>query len=348
VLVDNAEGQAVDIFEITDPRHPRQIGETGLDDFGDAALPAPHGNDLFLHDVQFERIDGKPTLLLSYWDAGWILLDVTDPSRPTLLRGHDFAPADPLFGTTPPEGNAHQAYWSSDQRYILGATEDLTPFRLAGVIASGPFAGLDFEPTSPRPGRRQPPLERTGRSLRGDPLRERVSTVYVGSGCAPPRLSGRYAVALVERGGCELADKLAALAGAGYGAAIIFNSRGMGNCEASVPLGVPRDERVRVFGVPRSIGLAILGVRGYDVAACRAGESPSLPAPGHESAKVVIRSVFDGWGYVRLLDGQTLQELAHYAVAEGRDPLLADRSSEILSVHPQVQARAHQTYGRVH
>lgn len=51
VLVDNAESQAVDIFEITDPRRPRQIAEVGLDDFGDAALPLQHGNELFFHDV---------------------------------------------------------------------------------------------------------------------------------------------------------------------------------------------------------------------------------------------------------------------------------------------------------
>lgn len=201
------------------------------------------------------------------------------------------------------------------------------------MVASGPFAGLEFEPTSLLPGRRQAPLERLGPRLRVDPLRERVATVYVGSGCTPPRSGDRHALALVERGGCELADKVAALAAAGYPAAIIFNSRGTGNCEAPVPLGGIREGRVRVFGIPRSVGLAILGVRGYDEAACRAAGSPALPATGYEGAKVVIRSIFDGWGYVHLLDGHTFEELAHYAVAEGQDPLLADRSPELLSVH---------------
>jgi hypothetical protein len=59
-------------------------------------------------------IDGHWIMLLSYWDGGYILLNVDDPANPVFLSDTDFAAIDPeLLESTgvslTPEGNGHQA-----------------------------------------------------------------------------------------------------------------------------------------------------------------------------------------------------------------------------------------------
>ena len=37
-----------------------------------------------------KQIDGKQVMLASYWDAGYIQMDVTDPANPTYISDTDF------------------------------------------------------------------------------------------------------------------------------------------------------------------------------------------------------------------------------------------------------------------
>ena len=40
----------------------------------------PHGDAVFSHDMVVKKIGGKDVMLMSYWDGGYVQLDVTDPT----------------------------------------------------------------------------------------------------------------------------------------------------------------------------------------------------------------------------------------------------------------------------
>ena len=56
--------------------------------------PARHN----LHDMVVKEIDGVPTLLASYWDGGYVLLDVERSGVAAVHRRHDLRRQDPLTG----------------------------------------------------------------------------------------------------------------------------------------------------------------------------------------------------------------------------------------------------------
>ena len=71
---------------------------------------------------------------MSYWDGGYVLLDVTDP-RPgqvTLIAESDFALLDEeqlaRGNEIAPEGNAHQSELSANRKYLIATDEDFNPF----------------------------------------------------------------------------------------------------------------------------------------------------------------------------------------------------------------------------
>src|ERR687892_621626 len=148
-IVDNEELLDVDILEITDPTNPEHVAETGLPDWPTVNVDA-FGGDAFVHDIWFDIVDGTPQLLLSYWDAGWIRLDVSDPENPTIIDppgDSDYPNPDPLASAAAEqdlvaEGNAHAGVWDWTGELILAGDEDQTPFRIENFeITTGPNAG---------------------------------------------------------------------------------------------------------------------------------------------------------------------------------------------------------------
>ncbi|HET6921157.1 MAG TPA: hypothetical protein VFI46_17095, partial [Jiangellaceae bacterium] len=103
IMVDNEEVGDVDIMEITDPRNPVHIAETWLLDWPDAQAPLANGDTVFHHDLVVKKVNSNYLALLSYWDAGWVVLYVNDPAF------------------DPPEGNAHHAEWSHNKRVSSSA-----------------------------------------------------------------------------------------------------------------------------------------------------------------------------------------------------------------------------------
>ena len=88
VASDNIELTDVDIFDITDPRNPVQVGDHDLmsssrrsspasDANGERPLPPRHGGEAH------RRTAG---LLADYWDAGYVQMDVSDPAQPALIN----------------------------------------------------------------------------------------------------------------------------------------------------------------------------------------------------------------------------------------------------------------------
>jgi hypothetical protein len=329
VMVDNGElGTGdVDIFDITDPRNPRFVAQTALPDWETGGekvreTPAPNGNNAFLHDMVVKKVGDRYLLLGSYWDGGYVVLDVTNlPAKPTFLRDTDFGASEPfaaemgLPADWTPEGNAHQAEFNRDSTLFLGADEDFGAFRVDAQITSLRHAGKRFSATQ---GSNVPQID-DDTSLEGP-------TTYVGRACGPvpPAASPKH-VAVIERGTCTFTVKLQVVQAMGYAGGIVFNDQATDpNCDAHVFMLAVGD--IPFVFVGRTTGLQILDQTADNP--CQTPTPVTVPA----SADVSLKGTFDGWGYVHLYDAQTMQPLDHWALPESLDPANAKGKGD-LSVH---------------
>lgn len=157
VIVDNFETTDVDILDISNPKRPRLIAEHDLDTMFPGITQVPLGlTQIFLHDMVVKKIGANWIMLLSYWDGGYVQLNVNDPVHPVLIGDTDYEAVDPkLFEATglveKPEGNGHQNEFTRDNRFFITTDEDFAPFGATGFsITSGPNA-RDY-PSVPVPG----------------------------------------------------------------------------------------------------------------------------------------------------------------------------------------------------
>jgi hypothetical protein len=332
-MVDNAEAEDVDIVDITRPDKPKLIAEYDLAAlFPDILQPDQGLDEVFLHDLIVKEIDGRWVMLASYWDAGYVQLDVTNPRKPVLIADSDFAEPDPLSGVAP-EGNAHQAEFTPDNEFVIGADEDFNPYAIAATYGEAENE-LDVSTGDLTPG-----LE-PGQVLTG-------AAVYVGRACpgdttVPTGDVDTVDIAVVERGVCTFTEKVAAVETAGgYDAVLVFNREGADACNATLGMSVEGD--IPAFGVaPREQGFALFG-EPFDEETCLAGDGSAL-APitiGAIGATVTFTSYFDGWGYVRLFDATTMTEIDQYAIPEAHDPDFASGFGD-LSVHEVAVSEAHE------
>jgi hypothetical protein len=328
VIVDNEEEPDVDIVDISNPKKPAVVAEYDLDQKFPQIVQATPTNlvEIFHHDVVVKEIGGRQIMLVSYWDGGYVTLDVTDPTNATYVADSDFANPDPELLeqaglSEAPEGNAHEAEFTKDSNYIIAADEDFNPLGVRGTTNDGGT----FRAGSGS-GTKQIPL---GAPLTG-------LTRYVGRACigdpAPPAPAGAP-IAVVSRGLCTFTEKIASIEAAGYTAAIVVNREGADGCGAfgmSVEGGIP------ALSVPRSDGFALFDKSGFDLAACLAGTAELLPgvALGDTGDTVTLSSFFDGWGYVHLYRNAPgkLQELDRFAIPEAMNPAFAQGFGD-LSVH---------------
>lgn len=342
VIVDNEETTDVDIFEITDPRAPEFIAELDLNDFGVLQEEGtPLGEASFLHDVTVKRVRGTWTMLLSYWDGGWVLLNVDDPANPGFIVDSDYATEDALTGLSPSEGNAHQAEFSPNGRFIVGTDEDFSPHRIEELqITSGPNAG-SFEAVAVGGGATPALLED---ELLNGPV------VYGGYGCPPdvypgstpvPQRAefnldlapGEEAILVLQRGPvddpseptdpCFPGEKANEAIEAGWDAVILVNRHfggpefdlaycGSGAFPAEPPI-------VTACTTHEAFHLMFNSEPAYDLPY----DPTKEPQIGDVGERVSASAIFDGWGYVRLLNGRTLEEIDAYAIDEALDPAFA-------------------------
>jgi hypothetical protein len=340
VASDNVELTDVDIFDITDPRNPQQVADLDIAaDFPQVLEGEEANGGLVLHhDVVVKRIGGRPVMKVDYWDAGYVQLDVSDPSNPTLITDTRFAGEDPLFpgsGLTP-EGNAHQGEFSFDNQFLLAADEDFTTFRLTSTITEAPFEGVEFTPAvsdaEPIPG---------GSVISGD-------TEFVGDACDTlPAPTAGVTIALAERGGtlpggeaCGFQNKIDNIEAAGYELAIIFNNTAgePPRCESLINMLVdPATTDIPALFVGRAEALQILGVFDESTYQCTGAATPTpgdteAPPVGTQGLSISLASNFDGWGYAHLYDAQTSAHLDAFAIPEALDARFADGFGD-LSIH---------------
>jgi len=328
VLVDNNEagGRDVDIMDISNPGRPRMIAETGIDDWPEVTVDA-NGESVFHHDVWHKVIDGRHTLGVSYWDAGWVFLDVNDPSNPEFIYDTNYPETD-LLGFSPPEGNGHQGEWSKNAKYWLGSDEDFAPFRskfevLTGANA-GEYAGAEFGWTVPIA------INFTEDKAEG-------TTVWGGSGCLEdtngngisdrdevPDASdydefyeeGEERILVLSRGTCFFSIKVESGQLKGWDMVIVGNSHG-GSGNGSFPDAYLCGSQGHDFDVTASGGCT--GHRAmhliFNSAPAYVGpDGADMPPIGTVGDDVRMTSEFDGWGYLNLYNYRTGRHKDAFAV----------------------------------
>jgi hypothetical protein len=366
VMTDNEEFPDVDILDITNPRRPRLIAEYDLNEF-DVDQPDIGLTDSFLHDMVVKEIDGRFIMLLSYWDGGYVLLDVTDPANAVFIGDTDFSEVDPelleeLGVSLTPEGNAHQAEFTIDNRFFIGTDEDFAPYRTDEFeITSGPNAGV--YPSGIVPGGQAPAIL--------DDLTLNGPVVYGGYGCpdsapipSPEDIpgyldmleEGEETIIVLQRGPvgdpsapeepCFPGEKAHEAALAGWDA-VLFVNHHTGEAAGGEPFcgsGAFVDEIVAVCTTHEAFHF-LFGLEPFDPALWTYPEDLAIGTIGEE---IEVGSIFDGWGYVHLFDRVTLEELDTFAIPEAHDPDFAfgfgDLSVHEVAVDPQDASLAYLSY----
>jgi hypothetical protein len=345
IAIDNEEDpNDLDFFDITDPRNPELIAETGIGDWPTANVNA-FGDFATSHDFDVRFIDGHWLAMVSYWDAGWVLLNVDDPSNPTFIDDFDYGPCEAhLPDVCPPEGEAHQGEWNEDGSLFIGTDEDLAPFRLTFQIVGGPAAGEytaeEFSwtvPISTLPDQRvNGPVVFGGYGCPGD-----RANIPPASVLDPVTEAGEDQIVVFQRGpvddpnspgeACFFSEKVESAQLAGYDAVLVANHHA-GSGAGAQPDATLCGSQGHTFNV--TIPGLCVGHRLMHLLFDRAPDY-TVPYPLGDpgdlepdigdigNGKVDATAFFSGWGYSRLLDADTLAEIDQFWIDEAADPAFA-------------------------
>jgi hypothetical protein len=113
------------LIDITDPAHPFQASDWGVQDIG-GPFSAGQGCDPdanYGHGAE-PSADGR-LVFLSYWDSGFIQLDLTNPVSP-MFKGRTIYPADA-------DGDAHSSQWDEGRGLLFAADEDFCKASGSGI-----------------------------------------------------------------------------------------------------------------------------------------------------------------------------------------------------------------------
>ncbi len=152
------QGGEVWLADITDPTNPTHLSDWGI--IADSELLIQGGNDpvsspfqglgffaaTFAHSVRFA--DGGTSLYASYWDGGFIKLNVSDPTSPSLV-------GRTLYDVTDAgDGHSLTTYEAGGTRYLLANDEDFAgipeTISVTTTATSGAVPGIQ-EPWAPTP-----------------------------------------------------------------------------------------------------------------------------------------------------------------------------------------------------
>jgi hypothetical protein len=341
IAIDNEEDpNDLDFFDITDPRNPVLIAETGIGDWPSVNVNA-FGDFPTSHDFDVRFIGGHWLAMVSYWDAGWVLLNVDDPSNPTLVDDFDYAPCEAhLPSVCPPEGEAHQGEWNEDGSLFIGTDEDLAPFRLIfeieGGTAAGEYQAEEFSwtvPISTLPDQRvNGPVVFGGYGCPGD-----RDTIPPASVLDSVTAAGEDQIVMFQRGpvedpnspgeACFFSEKVESAQLAGYDAVLIANHHtgaGAGAQPDATLCGSQGHQfTVTIPGLcvgHRLMHLLFDRTPDYTVPYPAGDQGDLEPDIGDVgNGKVDATSFFSGWGYSRLLDANTLDEIDQFWIDEAAD-----------------------------
>jgi hypothetical protein len=317
------------IVDISDPADPQLLSDWGVlqePALGlDFYLASARGlvPQVFAHSVRANTNGTRA--YVSYWDAGFIILDISDPADPVYL-GHTEYPAGA-------EGNAHSVVDVRGGNVLVGADEDFSPFALTFEVAA-PEAVAGAYPAAEA--FFTPPIAEV--PLIG-------ALVHVGRGCPPdtpgldpagdPYLGDPAGkIALIERGACAFDNKVAWAQLRGAIGAVVYDTQpGLVSMGGNNPV---------LTGSPDVIGTEIV------IPALSIEQQTGLTLVAElgagELVEVAAASEFVGWGFLRVFDiGDPSMpvEIGTFATDNTFDPEVAAHG--IWSVHnPEV--RGHTLY----
>jgi hypothetical protein len=252
-------------------------------------------------------------MLSSYWDVGYVKLNVNNPANPVFIADSDFSPPDPEFPDfNVGQGNAHYAEFDRKGRFVIGTDEDFSPFRTELQIQTGSFAG--FYPAAEGSASRQ---------IATLPDKEmNDGTTYLGLACSTAGLPAATEdgdpnteeIAVIQRGICTFQAKADNAQALGYDGVIVFNDAARGDTLVTMAL----TSSLPAIFVGHSTGRKLFG--------------DTLPPEGTTGEQARATSRFDGWGYIHLFDSATLNEIDTYAVPETK---LEENASGVgtMSIH---------------
>jgi hypothetical protein len=360
--IDNEEVEDVDLFEITDPRNPVLVAETELPGVNVNA----HGQLKTSHDFDVLQFpDGSWHLMVSDWDAGWIDVDVTDPSNPTIVGDFDYAACDQVIEAElgeclEPEGNAHQGEWNSDGSVFLGTDEDFDSFRTT------PLTRVTGDANFPAP------EEYTTVAVGGAPVtilpdkRLNGPVAFGGYGCPgtsapipnadttiPPASldPGEEQIIVLQRGptgdpnapeeACFPGEKADNATDQGWDAVILTGRHLAGGAADDDPPNCgfgafPPDEQIPAVCTTHTAMHELFARTPDFTLPYPLGDPADLePDIGEVGFEVDITAIFDGWGYVRVLDTDPASaptEIAQITIPETADEDFATGFGD-LTVH---------------
>lgn len=314
LIVTLDEGARDTLFvDITKPQSPDVLSTVGLPDWPAAqddqvtmgSFAASFNHDVWIADVGKGKQHSYQAVV-SYWDAGFVTLDVNDPANPKFVDDSTYPDPDPITGFSPPEGNGHAAAYNAGATSIFAGDEDFSAHRTTFRITDGPNAG-DY--AAAEGAFTKPISELSDQSMNGP-------STYVGLACGGtvPAAdedgdSSTEEIAVIQRGTCTFQLKAETVKAAGYDGFIVFNDAARG--DDLVLMGGDGIDIPGVF-VGHSTGLAI-----FD-----ADDASDLTV-GQMGASTVTSVEFDGFGYFHLLDRKSLAETGYYAPAQVYDPEFA-------------------------
>jgi hypothetical protein len=113
------------LIDITDPTNPVQVSDWGIQDIG-GPFSAGQGCD---PDANYghgaEPSDDGKLVFLSYWDSGFIRLDLSNPANP-VFTGRTVYPAEA-------DGDAHSSQYDDARKLLITADEDFCKTSGAGI-----------------------------------------------------------------------------------------------------------------------------------------------------------------------------------------------------------------------
>ena len=313
LAVDDIDTRDLIIIDITKPQSPRVIARTGRPDWPDLDSSEIEGATLFLHDVWVQENGGQVIAYLSNWDAGLVLLDITDPADPVFLGDSTYP--NPDKSGLPPEGNGHVAVPTADGSLVIFGDEDTSPFspflnstiggtpssNKIGTALFGPQPAVDFFPAP------------------GD-----VVEVADDFGCtagdflAAP--GGSADIALIQRGVCAFSTKAANAQAAGYDAYIVYNDAARGDGLINMSAGT-----ADVITIP---GLFVGNTIGSEMAAEIGG--------GGTVTVDSVSAIEDGEGFMRVMDvtdPEAIVQIGSFATEGTLPPTNADLAGSPRDAH---------------
>jgi len=376
VTVDDEEDKDVDILDITNPRKPVLVGEFDMEDFSDIAQPSIGLGSLttFLHDMVVKNISGHFYMLLSYWDGGYVILNVDNPANPVFIGDTDFTNPDPelLFQTgeeLTPEGNGHYAEWTANSQRFVVTDEDFDPYRttpLARVTGPGapttyttvPVGGAPVTLLSDR--RLNGPVAYGGYGCPGASTPIPSADSIFPSGSLEP---GEEQIIVLQRGpegdpdnteaACFPGEKADNATDQGWDAVLLVG-RHLGSAAQDDPPfcgfgAFPADEQIVATCTSHTALHELFGrPLNFDLPYPEGDPNDVEPDIGDIGFKIDISSIFDGWGYIHLYNANNFAELDTFAIPEAMDEAFATGFGALsvheVATHPIDSSRFYSSY----